>query len=102
MVTLKSNLMKKKTVFLCGPMRGVNRKLSLEWRKKATKILSPKFSVVHAMRGRELKEVFSDYRAAVVRDISDIKNSDLLLVNDTFKDVEIKKAGIKKKERNTI
>ncbi len=76
--------MKKKTIFLCGPMRGVDRKLSLGWRKDASKILSPKFIVVHAMRGRELKEAFSDYRAAVARDLSDIKNADILLVNDTF------------------
>mgnify|MGYP001571845981 FL=1 len=79
----------KKTIFLCGPMRGVDRKLSLEWRKKTTKILSPKFIVIHAMRGRELKETFLDYRAAVARDISDIKDADILLVNDTFENVSM-------------
>ena len=81
--------MKKKIIFLCGPMRGVDRKLSLGWRKEASKILSSEFTVVHAMRGREIKETFSDYRAAVARDISDIKNADILLVNDVLDGVSM-------------
>lgn len=74
----------KKTVFLCGPMRGIDRKEALAWRVKATKLLSGKFRVLHAMRGRELKETFKDYRAAIIRDKNDIINSDIILVNDTF------------------
>lgn len=74
----------KKQVFLCGPIRGVTREESLTWRKKATEYLSGKFEVIHALRGREEKETFTDYRAAVVRDLSDVKNSDILLVNDTL------------------
>lgn len=76
----------KKCVFLCGPIRKITRKESLTWRKKAIKRLSPKFEVVHALRGREIKETFTDYRAAVIRDFNDIKNSDILLVNDTILD----------------
>lgn len=70
-------------------MRGIDRKLSLDWRIKASRMLSSKFVVVHAMRGRELKETFTDYRAAVARDLSDIKDSDILLVNDTVEDVSM-------------
>lgn len=74
----------KKRIFLCGPMRGVPREISLGWRESATKCLSEKFEVLHAMRGREEKETFADPRAAVIRDLSDIKNADILLVNDTI------------------
>ena len=74
----------KKTIFLSGPMKGVSRKESLEWREKATKLLSDNFNVLHALRGREEKETFSDPRVAVARDLSDIKNADILLVNDTL------------------
>lgn len=76
----------KKKVFLCGPMRGVSREISLGWRILATKYLSKNFEVVHAMRGREEKETFTDSRAAVIRDINDIKNTDIMLVNDTIED----------------
>lgn len=76
----------KKKIFLAGPMREIQREISLGWRKLATKNLSNKFEVVHAMRGREEKETFTDSRAAVIRDINDIKSSDILLVNDTIKD----------------
>ena len=75
----------KKQIFLSGPIKSIPREESLPWRKKATKYLSAKFKVIHALRGRETKETFSDYRAAVIRDLSDIKNSDILLVNDTLK-----------------
>lgn len=73
----------KKTVFLAGPMRGMPREVSLGWRKIATEILSDNFIVLHAIRGREEKETFTDSRAAVIRDINDIKNADIILVNDT-------------------
>ncbi|MDO8658873.1 MAG: hypothetical protein Q7K55_09100 [Candidatus Levybacteria bacterium] len=79
----------KKTIFLCGPMRGVAREISLGWRKFASEYLSEKFEVIHAMRGREEKETFADPRAAVVRDLSDIKNADILLVNDTLENVSM-------------
>ncbi len=74
----------KKKVFLCGPMRGVSRKISLGWRKRAIKILSEKFDITHAMRGREKKETFTDPRAAVIRDLNDIKEANIILVNDTI------------------
>ena len=73
----------KKTIFLSGPMRGIRREDSLAWRNEATKLLSANFNVLHALRGREKKETFTDSRAAVARDLSDIKHSDILLVNDT-------------------
>ncbi len=75
--------MDKKQIFLSGPMRGIPREISLGWRQEATKLLSKKFKVIHAFRGREEKETFTDPHAAVARDLSDIKNSDILLVNDT-------------------
>lgn len=74
-----------KKVFLSGPMRGIPREVSLAWRQQAEKLLSKKFEVVHALRGREEKETFTDPKAAVIRDLSDIKDSDILLVNDTVK-----------------
>ena len=67
-------------------MRGVPREEALLWRKEASKMLSGKFYVLHALRGREKKETFTDPRAAVIRDLNDIKRADILLVNDTFKD----------------
>ncbi|MCX6722317.1 MAG: hypothetical protein NTY04_03990 [Candidatus Staskawiczbacteria bacterium] len=73
----------KKKIFLCGPMRGIPREESLGWRELAVKCLSEKFEVIHAMRGREKKETFTDPRAAVIRDLNDIKGADILLVNDT-------------------
>lgn len=75
-----------KTVFLSGPIRGISREESLSWRKRATELLSRNFGVIHALRGREEKESFADPRAAVARDFNDIKNADILLVNDTAKD----------------
>lgn len=73
-----------KRIFLSGPMRGVPREESLGWREKATEYLLNNFEVIHAFRGREERETFTDSRAAVIRDLSDIKNSDILLVNDTI------------------
>ncbi len=78
------NKKNKKRIFLCGPMKGISREISLGWRELATKCLSGKFEVLHAMRGREEKETFADPRAAVIRDLNDIKNADILLVNDTI------------------
>lgn len=74
----------KKTVFLCGPMRGIPREQSLGWRLDATKLLKKNFNVIHALRGREQKETFTDPRAAVIRDLSDIQGADILLVSDTL------------------
>ncbi len=65
-------------------MRGVSREESLGWRKEAVKLLDYNFDVLHAFRGREEKETFTDPKAAVIRDLSDIKNADILLVNDTI------------------
>ena len=79
----------KKKVFLSGPMRGVLREESLGWRKEATKLLKKNFDVLHAFRGREKKETFTDSRAAIIRDLSDIKNADILLVNDTAENVSM-------------
>src|SRR3989338_146336 len=78
------NAMKK--IFLSGPMRGVDRTESLQWRMQAKEMLQEKFEVIHAFRGREEKETFTDSRAAVIRDLSDIKDADIVLVNDTVKD----------------
>ena len=74
----------KKTVFLSGPMRGIPREEGLSWRKKAMELLSGKFNVKHAYRGREKKETITDLRSAVARDKYDILHSDVLIVNDTF------------------
>jgi len=74
----------KKTIFLSGPMRGVPREEALAWRKKAEKLLSKNFKVLHAYRGREKKETFPDPKGAVIRDKNDIFRSDIILVNDTF------------------
>lgn len=79
----KSRYYMKKKIFLSGPMRGIPREESLGWRKEAVKLLEYNFDVLHAFRGREEKETFTDPRAAVVRDLSDVKNADILLVNDT-------------------
>src|SRR3989344_79160 len=74
----------KKTVFLCGPMRGVSRNESLAWRQLAADYLSENFDTLSPLRGREKNETFSDPRAAVIRDLNDIKKSDIILVNDTM------------------
>lgn len=74
----------KNTVFLSGPMRGIPRKEGLIWRKNAEKLLSKNFNVLHAYRGREDRETFPDPRLAVSRDKSDVKRSDIVLVNDSF------------------
>lgn len=79
----------KKTVFLSGPMRGIPREEGVGWRKKAIKLLSEKFNVKHAYRGREEKETFTDPRLAVIRDKYDILHSDIMLVNDTFENASM-------------
>lgn len=79
----------KKTIFLSGPMRGVPRKEALAWRKKAGQILSAKFNLLHAYRGREKKETFADPRLAITRDKNDILKSDLVLVNCTRHDASM-------------
>ena len=76
----------RRKIFLSGPIRGISREKSLGWRNLAIKYLSKNFEVLHALRGREEKETFADSRAAVIRDINDIKSSDIILVNDTIKD----------------
>lgn len=79
----------KKTIFLSGPMRGVSREISFGWRDNATRILEQDFHVLHALRGREEKETFSDPKTAVIRDLADILKSDIILVDDTIKDVSM-------------
>lgn len=74
----------KNTVFLCGPMRGLDRQESLGWRKQAVLLLCEKFYVLHAMRQREEKETLPDPRLAIARDKQDIMRADILLVNDSF------------------
>jgi nucleoside 2-deoxyribosyltransferase len=81
--------MNKRTVFLAGPMRGLERAVSLSWRQNAARQLASKFRTLHAMRAREHKETFSDYRAAVIRDLNDIECSDIVLVNDSFPNVSM-------------
>ncbi|HRY27862.1 MAG TPA: hypothetical protein P5323_01865 [Candidatus Moranbacteria bacterium] len=79
----------KKTVFLSGPMRGVSRDKSLEWRNDAKNKLVNVFNVIHALRGREKKETMPSQKSAVIRDLYDINHSDILLVNDTFENVSM-------------
>lgn len=73
-----------KTVFLSGPMRGVDRQQSQHWRKQAAKLLKTYFNVLSPYRGREEKETFPDPKGAVVRDKADILRSDLMIVDDTL------------------
>lgn len=73
-----------RTVFLCGPMRGVPRHDAIAWRKRAQRLLGRGFRVLHAYRGREQRETFPDPRGAVVRDKQDIRRCDVMIVNDTF------------------
>ena len=79
--------MKKK--FSSGPMRGVSREISLGWRKEATKLLKNNFDLFHAFCGCERKKKLLPIRAAVIRDLNDIKNADILLVNDTTENVSM-------------
>ncbi|MBI2009266.1 hypothetical protein HYS84_02550 [Candidatus Saccharibacteria bacterium] len=72
-----------KTVFLSGPIKGISRDESLAWRDEARKLLKEKFNVVHALRGREVKETLPDSRIAIQRDKADILRSDVILINDT-------------------
>lgn len=79
----------KKRIFLAGPMRGIPREQGMSWRIEATRLLSKKFKVNHAYRGREERETFSDPRAAVIRDKYDIIHSDIVLVNDSMQGVSM-------------
>lgn len=83
------NNLYKKIVFLSGPMRGVSRPEAIAWRKKAEKFLCENFSILHAYRGREEKEAFSDPRAAIIRDKNDILRCDIMLVNDTYENASM-------------
>lgn len=73
-----------KKIFLSGPIRGIPREESINWRNEATKILKDDFTVVHALRGREDTETMPDSRLAIIRDKTDIDSSDIILVNDSF------------------
>lgn len=79
----------KKTVFLCGPIRGLSREESLGWREKADKILSKNFITIHALRNREERETLPDPRLAIARDKNDIIKSDIILVNDSFQNASM-------------
>lgn len=81
--------LQKRIVFLSGPMRGVPRVQGIAWRKKTQKLLGVGFATLHAYRGREKKETFPDPRGAVVRDKQDIRRSDVILVNDTYENVNM-------------
>lgn len=74
----------RRTVFLAGPMRGIPRNEALAWRNKVKDLLGQRFHVLHALRGREEKETFTDPRGAVIRDKNDIYRSDIFIVNDTL------------------
>ncbi len=76
--------MNKKIVFLSGPMRGIERKEGIAWRKEAQVLLGDNFKVLQAYRGREEEETFPDPRAAVIRDKDDIRRSDIVIVNDSY------------------
>lgn len=74
-----------KTIFLSGPMRGINREIAQKWRKEAEERLKSKFKILNPYRGRGEKETFIDPKGAIIRDKNDILSCDILLVNDTFK-----------------
>lgn len=78
-----------KKVFLCGPMRGVDRTESLKWRREAETLLKDNFIVKHAFRGREDHETFPDPKGPVIRDKQDVVDSDILIVNDTLNEASM-------------
>lgn len=78
-----------KKVFLSGPMRGVARVDALRWRNDAIALLAPKFDAIHALRGREEKETFTDPKSAIIRDLNDIRDCDIVLVNDMNADASM-------------
>ncbi len=73
-----------KTVFLSGPMSGLDRQTAQKWRQDAALFLEGCFKTVSPYRGREEKETFPDPKGAVVRDKNDILKCDVVIVNDTF------------------
>lgn len=77
----------RKTIFLSGSMRGVDRNLAKNWRLDLTNRLETKFKVLHAYLGREIKETMPNPKGAVVRDKGFVLESDVVLVNDSFPDV---------------
>lgn len=79
----------KKIVFLSGPMRGIPRSEGLAWRNEVKEKIGNKFIVLHAYRGREDKETFTDPRGVVIRDKNDILRADIVLVNDTYTDASM-------------
>jgi hypothetical protein len=84
-----TNIDSPRIVFLSGPMRGIPRSEGLAWRNTAKELLEPRFKVLHAYRGREEKETFTDPRGAVIRDKSDIMRSEIVIVNDTNPDASM-------------
>lgn len=72
-----------KTVFLSGPMRGMERSYGLAWRHEAEALLRQYFMVLSPLRGRESGETIPDPRGAVIRDKRDIMAADIMLVDDT-------------------
>lgn len=79
----------RKKIFLSGAMRGVPRLESLGWRSEARSKLIDSFDVAHAFRGREQTETMPSSKGAVIRDIYDVKHADIILVNDTHKNVSM-------------
>ncbi len=78
-----------KQIFLSGAMRGVERAEGLKWREDAAKNLSQNFYVFNPYQGREERETLPDPRLAIIRDKNQVLKSDVLLVNDSFKNVPI-------------
>jgi len=73
-----------KTIFLSGPIRGLERTDSLSWRNDAEAKLCKDFTVLNPLRNREEKGSFPFPKGIVIRDKSDILKSDIILVNDEF------------------
>jgi hypothetical protein len=70
-------------------MVGIKREEGMGWRNEISRILENRFRILSPYRGRESKETFSNPKCAVVRDKSDIRTSDIVIVNDSFENVSM-------------
>lgn len=89
------------TVFLSGPMRGIQREETVGWRL-ACRRLMPNVRLLDPMRGRREEETLPSGRLAVARDLSDVAKADVLLVSDTYSGVSMAGTAIEIHQAKTL
>ncbi len=74
-------IMSEKKIYLCGPIMDASKGEAKDWRKKAAKRLSGKFSLLDPMRRNFRDREIDSANEIVEFDLQDVRDADILLVN---------------------